>query len=299
VTAPAAGPTAAAPPSAAEAVRASNQHYELPPEFFAAFLDRRLKYSCGLYPREDMTLDAAQTEKLHFIARQLGARPGLRVLDIGCGWGSLALFLAGDYGCQVTAITPSRAQASYVTGLIARDGLADRVRLVAGVFPDVACDDGYDAVAMVGSVNHMPDQQAVLARVARLLTRDGRLYLSESCYASAEKQARFAGSRGARQVAQDIFGYAEMVPLSALVAVIESAGLSITGVTDLTWNFARTVEDWTDRARAAQADIEAVAPGSSAPLLRYLETTNAAWGYTSKHYAVTALRSRLGPRDVG
>jgi cyclopropane-fatty-acyl-phospholipid synthase len=284
--------------AAQEAVIATNKHYELPPEFFAAFLDRHLKYSCGLYPRDGMSVDEAQTEKLRFIARHIGAQAGRRVLDIGCGWGSLTLFLAAEYGCQVTGITPSRTQANFIADLTSRQGLGDRIHLTVGTFPGVSCDSGYDAVTMVGSVNHMPDQRAVLARVGGLLRRDGRLYLSESCFSSTEKYAEFADSPAARQVAEDIFGYADMVPLSGLIRVVESAGLSITGVTDLTGNFHRTVADWTRRAQDSREAIERAVPGMFEPLMRYLYTTNVAWGYTSKHYALTALKSRLGPREV-
>ena len=284
--------------TAQEAVIATNQHYELPPEFFAAFLDRRLKYSCGLYPREDMSLDEAQTEKLHFIAREIGAREGARVLDIGCGWGSLTLFLAAEYGCRVTGITPSRTQAAYIADLVTERSLADRVRLTIGTFPGVSCEPGFSAVTMVGSVNHMPDQRTALARVSDLLGRDGRLYLSESCFRSTGMHAEFARSPAARQVAEDIFGYADMVPLSGLIRVAEDAGLSVTGVTDLTRHFRRTVEDWIRRARDNRDAIEHALPGMSEPLMQYLTTTNAAWGYTTKQYALTAVKNRLGPREM-
>jgi cyclopropane-fatty-acyl-phospholipid synthase len=106
---------------------------------------------------------------------------------------------------------------------------------------------------------------------------------------------RFARSPGARQVAEDIFGFAKMVPLSTLVRTVESAGLSLTGVTDLTWHFERTVADWIERAVRERAAIDGIAPGMFVPLLQYLETTNAAWGYTTKQYALTAVRNRLGP----
>jgi cyclopropane-fatty-acyl-phospholipid synthase len=162
----------------------------------------------------------------------------------------------------------------------------------------VSCESGYSAVTMVGSVNHMPDQRAALARVSDLLGRDGRLYLSESCFRNTGMYAEFARSPAARQVAEDIFGYADMVPLSGLIRMAEDAGLSVTGVTDLTWHFRRTVEDWILRAHGNRDAIERAVPGMSEPLMQYLTTTNAAWGYTAKQHALTAVKNRLGPREV-
>jgi cyclopropane-fatty-acyl-phospholipid synthase len=141
----------------------------------------------------------------------------------------------------------------------------------------------------------MPDRRAVLDRAYRLLRRDGRLYLSESCFRNAAAYAEFAGRPGTRHVVEDQFGFADMVPLSVLVEATEAAGFSITGLTDLTAHYRRTIADWEERATANRDDIERVAPGRFEPLVRYLRTANAGWGYTTKHYALTAARSRLGP----
>ncbi|WP_158858173.1 SAM-dependent methyltransferase, partial [Streptomyces sp. NRRL B-1347] len=81
-----------------------NCHYELPSAVFEAFLGRRMKYTCGLYATGNETLDEAQEAKLRMIASLLGIRGGERVLDIGCGWGALALFLAEQHQCQVVAV---------------------------------------------------------------------------------------------------------------------------------------------------------------------------------------------------
>jgi cyclopropane-fatty-acyl-phospholipid synthase len=282
-------------PTAQEARRATNRHYELPTAFFAAYLDRRLKYSSGLYQDPGTTLDQAQTAKLHFVAQRLGVSPGCRVLDIGCGWGSLVLFMAKEYGCRVTGVTPSATQAAYIIGRAEELGVADRVRIERGSFSDLGLDGRYDAVTMLGSIIHMPDRTLVLEEAKGLLRRSGVLYLSESCFRNWRTYEEFSARPGTRHVTEGIFGFADMVPLSALVEAVESAGLSLTGLTDLTVHYRRTTMDWETRAQANRNDIEKAAPGMFDPLIRYLQTASAGWGYTTKHYALTATRSRLGP----
>ncbi|MEE1753794.1 SAM-dependent methyltransferase [Streptomyces sp. SP18CS02] len=281
-----------------QARQSTNQHYELPPEVFQAFLDERIKYSSALYRSPTDTLEEAQTAKLHFVADRLGLTGGECLLDIGCGWGSLTLFMAQEYGCEVTGITPSAPQAEYIREKAAKAGLTPLVDIRVGSFSDVAVDGRYDAATMLGSIIHMPDRVAVLRKTFQLLNRQGRLYLSESCFRNTETYREFVQRPGTRHVTETIFGFADMVPLSTLAEAVESAGFSLTALDDLTAHYHRTIEEWEARALANRERIEEVAPGMSEPLLRYLRTANAGWGYTSKHYALTASKSRLGPKEV-
>jgi cyclopropane-fatty-acyl-phospholipid synthase len=288
-------PPSAAGLSPAEAVVATNRHYDLPPALFAAFLGQRMKYTCGLYSGSAATLDQAQEAKLGFIADCLGAGDGARVLDIGTGWGSLACYLAERFDCQVTAVTPAPAQAGYVRERAAAAGLGPRVQVIERSVYDLDLPAGsFDAVALVGVIEHMPDHRRVLSTAARLLRRHGRLYLSASCFRCQAAFDEYAGSAGSRHVLETIFGYGTLRPLSALIEAAEDAGLSVTAITDLTSHYHRTIEDWLTGVQAASNRIEAIAPGYTDELIRYLEATNAGWGRTAKHYAFSAARSRWG-----
>jgi cyclopropane-fatty-acyl-phospholipid synthase len=278
-----------------DACQATNQHYELPAEYFAAYLDLRLKYSSGWYSGPATTLDEAQTTKLRFVAGQLGITGGEAVLDVGCGWGSLLMFLAADYGCVVTGVTPSATQAAYVTALAADLSVHKQVTVIHGSFDEVTVPASFDCVSMLGSIVHMPNRTDVLRKAYGLLNRGGALYVSETCFRNSDIYLEFAGRPGTRHVTEGIFGFGDMVPLSTLVAAIEDAGFSLTGLTDLTAHYKRTIEDWEDRAIANRATIEQVSPGSFDSLIKYLQIANAGWGYTTKHYAISARKVRLGP----
>jgi cyclopropane-fatty-acyl-phospholipid synthase len=285
--------------SCVEAVVATNRHYDLPPELFAAFLGRRLKYTCGLYPDGAATLDEAQEAKLAFIARCLRAGDGASVLDIGTGWGSLAFFLAERFDCRVTALTPSPVQAGYVRDRAAAAGLGQRIQVMEQSVYDLELPPAsFDAVALVGVIEHMPDHRRVLSTAAKLLRRHGRLYLSASCFRCQAAFGDYAGSPGSRHVLETIFGYGTLRPLSALIEAAEDTGLSVTSITDLTPNYHRTIEDWLAAVRAARERIDAIVPGYTDELIRYLEATNAGWGHTAKHYAFGAVRSRWGYPEV-
>jgi cyclopropane-fatty-acyl-phospholipid synthase len=138
----------------------------------------------------------------------------------------------------------------------------------------------------------------VLSTAATLLRRHGRLYLSASCFRCQAAFGDYAGSPGSRHVLETIFGYGTLRPLSALIEAAEDTGLSVTSITDLTPNYHRTIEDWLAAVRAARERIDAIVPGYTEELIRYLEATNAGWGHTAKHYAFGAVRSRWGYPEV-
>ncbi|WP_067562458.1 SAM-dependent methyltransferase [Nocardia acidivorans] len=280
--------------SGAGAVTAdTNQHYDLDPDIFGQFLDPLRKYSSGLYESDTDTLESAQRNKLRFVAGRLGLTGGERLLDIGCGWGSLILFMAQEYGCDTLGVSPAPRQHEYIAEQAEVRGVAARVRTRVGHFEELDLAAGsMDAVTMLGSIVHMPDLDEVFRRARAVLRRNGTLYVSESCFRNAAARKAFDERAGTEFVRSDIFGWGDLRPLSDLVTAAENAGFSIIAVDDLTDQYRRTIEDWIGNVDAAADRIDAHQPGLAAKLRHYLEVANAGWGYTTKHYALTCRKAR-------
>lgn len=272
---------------------ATNQHYDLDPAIFERFLDPLRKYSSGLWRDGVGDLAAAQRHKLAFVAGRLGLTGGEHVLDVGCGWGSLTLWLAGERGCRVTGVTPAARQREHVLAAATDRGLDDLVAVEHGGIEDHAAPRGsYDAAAALGSVVHMPDLPGVLTRVRTMLRRGGRCYVSESCFRSPAVAARFDERPNTEFVREEVFGNGRLRPLSELVAAAETAGFAVDAVDDLTDDYRRTIDAWIANVAAAADEIDALSPGMAEHLERYLHTANAGWGYTTKHYGMTLRNAR-------
>lgn len=271
----------------------TNQHYDLDPAVFEEFLDPMRKYSSGLYLSDRDDLATAQRHKLRFVADRMGVDDGERVLDIGCGWGALTLFMAGRYDCTVTGVTPAARQRDHVLATAAARGLGERVRVHHGPFEEFAAPAGsFDAAAALGSVIHMPDLPAVFARARRMLRRGARFYVSESCFRTAVLQAEFDARPGTDFVRHTIFGNGRLRPLSELVAAAEVAGFAVVAVDDLTDHYRRTIEHWIANVTAHAERLDALEAGMAARLTHYLEIANAGWGFTTKHYGLTLRNAR-------
>ncbi|MBW8304485.1 MAG: cyclopropane-fatty-acyl-phospholipid synthase family protein, partial [Brevundimonas sp.] len=148
-------------------------HYDLSLDLYRRFLDADLQYSCAYFERPGMSLDEAQAAKKRHLAAKLLLEPGQSVLDIGCGWGGLALSLAEDAGARVTGITLSDEQLTVARERAQARGLADRVGFRRQDYRDV--EGTFDRIVSVGMFEHVgvPNYQAYFDAVARLLTDDG------------------------------------------------------------------------------------------------------------------------------
>ena len=152
-----------------------SQHYDLESDFYLLFLDKQARcYSHGYFSRDDEPLEAAIQRKLDTAITACGIRPGMRVLDIGAGWGAFTAH-AGRQGIQVTSLTISAESERYVRDLIARERLPCRVLLEH--FLEHTTDEPYDAIVNLGVTEHLPDYAATLAQYRRLLRPGGRVFL--------------------------------------------------------------------------------------------------------------------------
>ncbi len=271
----------------------SNHHYDQNPRIFELFLDPSLKYSSGLFKPGVDDLHGAQLAKMDWVAEQLHAGEGTRVLDVGCGWGSLTLHLARRFGCSVTGITPSPAQARFIEQRAREQGVADRVSIALGTFDTVSFgQERFDAISMLGSITHMEDKPGAVARARSLLRRDGWYYLSESAFRNAKVYDELDSGPGVDFIRHQIFGWGELIPFSSFVRYCEDAGLSLKGLTDLTEDYRKTIEFWRENATRNRDELDAIQPGKTDELLKFFDICNTGWGLTTKHYALVCQRRR-------
>ena len=148
-------------------------HYDLGDDFYALFLDEDRQYSCAYFADPTMTLEAAQAAKKAHIATKLRIEPGMHVLDIGCGWGGMALTLARDFGARVTGVTLSENQHAAATARAREAGLADRIDIRLQDYRDLA--GPFDRIVSVGMLEHVgaPQYPTYFTKVADLLAPDG------------------------------------------------------------------------------------------------------------------------------
>lgn len=226
-------------------------HYDLSDALYGLFLDGDRQYSCAYYQSPDDTLEVAQRQKKDLLSAKLLLRPGHKVLDIGSGWGGLALHLAETSGIDVTGITLSTEQHRYANERAAEAGLGDRVRFQ---LKDYRNEDGlYDRIVSVGMFEHVGvgHYREYFEKLRDLLTDDGVGLVHTIGSAS--------GPSGAQPWMQKhIFpgGYAPA--LSEVVPVIERAGLYITDIEVLRVHYAETLRAWRQRFMASRDRVAAL-----------------------------------------
>ena len=228
--------------SRARDARAVRHHYDVPPEFFALFLDESMTYSCALFSRGATTLEEAQEAKLELVCQKLGLQAGDRVLDIGCGWGSFAVHAAHRHDARVLGITLSEPQAELARRRVAERGLDDRVEIRVADYR-VLHEPPFDAVASIGMVEHVGSSKIDLyARQVAALVRPGGRVLNQGI-ARLRHGQREAGPFSERYVFPD----AAPLHLSRVLFALERAGLVTDHVEGFADDYATTLTHWLTR----------------------------------------------------
>jgi cyclopropane-fatty-acyl-phospholipid synthase len=222
--------------------RAVRHHYDLPERFFALFLDRSMTYSCALFSSGADTLEEAQEAKLELVCSKLALRPGERVLDVGCGWGSFPVHAALRHGVSVLGITLSEPQAEAARRRAAAAGVADRVDIRVLDYRELA-GERFDAVASIGMVEHVGEERidAYAQRLAALVRPGGRL-LNHGIARLRHTDPR-AGPFSERYVFPD----AEPLPLSRVLLALERAGFAVEHVEGFPADYVETLRHWARR----------------------------------------------------
>jgi cyclopropane-fatty-acyl-phospholipid synthase len=165
-------------PLAEETDSANEQHYELPPEFFECFLGPRMKYSCGLWREEATDLAESEEAMLALSCERAGIADGMRVLDLGCGWGSMSLWICERHPtARVLAISNSQAQREWIEAERDRRGYGERLEVRTADVSRLTLDERFDRVVSIEMFEHMRNWEELLRRIAGWLEPDGRLFV--------------------------------------------------------------------------------------------------------------------------
>lgn len=219
-------------------------HYDQPEAFYEQFLDENLVYSCAYWLDPAEPLEAAQARKLDLISRKLRLAPGQRLLDIGCGWGSLLLHAAEHYGVAGVGVTLSRTQAEEGRRRVGEAGLGERVDIRLADYREL--DDVFDAVASVGMVEHVgPAHLDGYARAVSRLVRPGGLFCNHGIVTGDPDRVRTGKER--TFVSVHVFPDGGLVPAWRMVQAVERGGFEVVDVEQLRPHYALTLREWVRR----------------------------------------------------
>jgi len=223
---------------------AISYHYDLPSEFWKEWLDTTLAYSCAYFKTDADSLDQAQLNKLDYVCRKLYLKPGERLLDLGCGWGGLAMFAAKNYGVNVTAITLSKKQFEYASGEVAKRGLENQVSIQHLDFRDYRNAELFDKISCVGAVEHVPevDLPAFFAHASSLL-KPGGLFFNHGITASSVR----LHPSGPSFVDAYVFPDHGVTTISQQLAAAEEMEFEVRDVECLREHYMRTCGEWLKR----------------------------------------------------
>ena len=226
-------------------------HYDLSGQLFDLFLDDDRQYSCGYFQAPDATLEQAQSDKKAHIARKLLLKPDMTVLDIGCGWGGMAITLARDHGAKVLGITLSEEQHAFATDRVKREGLSDRVEFRLCDYREV--EGTFDRIVSVGMFEHvgLPQFDTYFATIRNRLSPDGIALIHTIGWAGPAKAT-------SPWIAKYIFPGGYIPSLSEVMSAVEQNRLWSTDIECLRLHYAYTLRHWYDRFCAHEDAVRAL-----------------------------------------
>jgi cyclopropane-fatty-acyl-phospholipid synthase len=265
--------------------RAISHHYDVGNDFYEIVLGPSMVYSCA-YWEDGGALEDAQRDKLELISRKLDLRPGQRLLDVGCGWGSMAIHAAREHGVSVVGVTLSQEQAAYARKRVADEGLTDRVEIRVQDYRDVA-DGPYDAISSIGMAEHVGAERYLeYAEVLyRLLKSGGRLLNHQIARPPRRDESAYDVDEF---IDAYVFPDGELAPIGTTVTQLERAGFEVRDVESIREHYALTLRRWVANLEAQWARAVALTgPGRARVWRLYMAAS-----------AVAFERNRIGVNQV-
>ncbi|MEP6797674.1 MAG: cyclopropane-fatty-acyl-phospholipid synthase family protein [Lapillicoccus sp.] len=220
---------------------AIHHHYDVSNRFYEMVLGESMAYTCAVYPTDKSTLEEAQSEKYDLVCRKLGLEPGMRLLDVGCGWGGMVRHAVKHYGVTALGATLSFEQATWAQARIVEEGLADRAEVRHSDYRDVT-ETGFDAVSSIGLTEHIgPKNYPAYFTFLRGRLRDGGRLLNHSI-TRPDNQHPGIPSRGF--INRYVFPDGGLTGSGDIVRVMEDNGFEVRHQENLREHYAMTCRDW-------------------------------------------------------
>ncbi|MFE1250574.1 class I SAM-dependent methyltransferase [Streptomyces sp. NPDC058766] len=266
--------------------RAISHHYDVGNDFYEIVLGPSMVYSCAYWPSPDATLEQAQRDKLELVCRKLALSPGQRLLDVGCGWGSMAVHAAREHGAHVVGVTLSQEQAAYARKRVADQGLTDKVEIRVQDYRDVR-DGPYDAISSIGMAEHVGADRYLeyAADLYDLLRPGGRLLNHQIGRRPRRDEDAYHVDAF---IDSYVFPDGELQPVGTTVTQLERAGFEVRDVESLREHYGLTLRHWVDRLDAGwQRAVLLTGPGRARVWRLYMAAS-----------AVAFERNRIGVNQV-
>ena len=220
---------------------AISHHYDVSNTFYEWVLGPSMAYTCACYPTQDASLEEAQANKFDLVARKLGLRPGMRLLDVGCGWGSMVMHAAREYGVRALGVTLSAQQAAWGQAAIEREGLSGLAEVRHLDYRDVP-ETGFDAVSSIGLTEHVGKQNlpAYFSFLLGKLTPGGRLL--NHCITRPDNTEPAIRMRGF--INRYVFPDGELEGPGYLISLMTDTGFEVRHEENLREHYAKTLAAW-------------------------------------------------------
>ncbi|HEN9361407.1 TPA: class I SAM-dependent methyltransferase [Streptococcus agalactiae] len=228
------------------------KHYDIGNDFYKLWLDDTMTYSCAYFKHENDSLEQAQLNKVHHILNKLNAQPGGKLLDIGCGWGTLIITAAKEYGLNATGITLSEEQASFITKRIKEEGLENKVTVLIKDYRDIR--ETYDYITSVGMFEHVGKEN--LSQYFQTISKRLNINGLALIHGITRQVGGNHGSGTNSWINKYIFPGGYIPRLTENLNHIASAGLQIADLEPLRRHYQKTLELWTKNFHNALPEVQ-------------------------------------------
>ncbi|HEX3707397.1 MAG TPA: class I SAM-dependent methyltransferase [Mycobacteriales bacterium] len=221
---------------------AISHHYDVSNLFYEWVLGPSMTYTCACYPTDQASLEEAQAHKYDLVARKLGLEPGMRLLDVGCGWGGMVRHAAKHYGVETLGVTLSRKQAEWAAKAIADDGLTGMAEVRFSDYRDVA-EGGFDAVSSIGLTEHigLANLPAYFQFLRGKLRPQGRMLNHSITRPTTTEEVKTRGF-----IDRYVFPDGELEGVGAIVSAMQNSGFEVRHEENLREHYGRTLHGWCD-----------------------------------------------------